>query len=50
MGHFEMVTTLLAAVTLMDIFQVMLGMCSLGWEPVTLLEESLCTERSHEAD
>lgn len=48
MGHFKMVTALLAAVTLVDLFQVMLGtgsMCSLGWEPVTLPGVSLWTER-----
>lgn len=48
MGHFEMVTTLLAAMTLMDVFQVTLGMRSLGWEPVTLPEESALREATRQ--
>lgn len=50
MGHFEMVTTLLAAAVLMDIFQVMKGTGSMlaPWagNPVTQPEASLQTERS----
>lgn len=48
MGHFELVTTLLAAMVLMDVFQVMWEWETRAhWDgsPVTPREESLWTER-----